>query len=74
MTPQGIYVQMPEGFDRLDRSIFGHDGRRRDAIRKVVRSGDDGVFFQNRAEPGDYRGQGESRDNWRREEKGKEER
>jgi hypothetical protein len=50
LTPQGVYVQMPEGFDRLDEStnlVMTVDGET--PLRKVVRSGDDvWVFFQNR--------------------------
>ena len=50
LTPQGVYVQMPEGFDRLDEAknlVMTVDGDT--PLRKVVRSGDDvWVFFQNR--------------------------
>ena len=50
LTPQGVFVQMPEGFDRLDEStnlVMTVDGET--PLRKVVRSGDDvWVFFQNR--------------------------
>jgi hypothetical protein len=50
ITPQGVYAQMPEGFDRLDEKtnlVMHVDGHT--PLRKVLRDGDDvWVMFQNR--------------------------